>query len=159
MAVLAAWAPFAIWSLVAGSGRNDLAREAGSARETVWVAASWCLVAVVLAWAAAWGASARQASLPGALSCFGLALVAFVPTPSLRSHHRSRSVGLVLVHVLVVACAARWAAFAVTVGGGILRSAVVLVAGAIAVVLLDVLSDRARGPEHQRPSDRAGRPR
>jgi hypothetical protein len=150
IAVTAAWLPFAVWVVV-------LASRPEPPRWAVLITVGWCALAIVMAWAAAWGASARGSSLPGALACFGIALVAVVPRFVTRS--TPTPIPLLVVHVVTVAFAARWAAFAVTISGGAVRSAVVIAGCAIAVGVVTAVSGRRREPEHPPPSVPVPRPR
>jgi hypothetical protein len=106
----------------------------------------WIAMADAVAWAATWGASGRTSSLPGALACFGVALVA--PWVS-RARHRIVliNVWLVVAQAGVVVVASRWASRATTVGQGVVRATVVLVLLAVAAAI----SVRPRGQERPQP--------
>jgi hypothetical protein len=114
----------------------------------------WIGVAEVVAWAAAWGSTGRTSTLPGALAGFGVALV--VPWIGVLSGRQVLpGAWLVVVQLLAIVAAARWAARASTLSGGLLRALAVLAV----LALVCAVSARARGPAHPRPSDPGGRRR
>jgi hypothetical protein len=114
----------------------------------------WIGVADVVAWTAAWGGSGRASTLPGAMACFGVALVA--PWVGLVLHRdvlpRAWLVGAQLVTILA---ASRWAARAPDLFEGTLRAVAVL----IVLALVCVVSARARGPARPPQYDRPEPPR
>lgn len=148
VAVMAAWLPFAGWAAVCGRIAPD-----APAPFALPLMLAWSAMAIVLAWAAAWGADADEASLPGALACFGIALV--VPWVVATARGGVRVTWLVPIQLVAVIVAARWAANASSTGGGLARS-VGLLAVLSAVV---AVSCRSSVPAHLPPSDQPERPR
>jgi hypothetical protein len=125
-AVLAAGLPFAALALATP-------RVASPRTLRVTTAGPWIALAIVAAWAAVWGASGRPDALPGALTCFGVALV--VPWLSLLLRADARAGPALVVHVIAVAAAARWAADVTSATAGLVRSMVVLGGLAVAVAI------------------------
>jgi hypothetical protein len=148
VALLAAWLPFAAFGVAAGRHRMPKP-------EAPWI--WWCALASVPAWAVAWGASAREPAVPGGLACFGVALV--VPWLVDRSGGRLDVGWLIGVQLVAVVAAARWAARASTVGGGVLRGTVVVVGAALVTAGSVAISARRAGPVRPPPSGRVERPR
>lgn len=146
--VIAAWLPFAVLGVVYGRGQTPPPTR-------IWIA--WCALALAPAWAVAWGASARPEAVPGALACFGVAVVVpwILRVPSRAVDPR----WLVAIHVVVVIAAARWAARAPTVREGIVRGAIVVLAVAVVMAASSAVSARRAGPGPRRPSDPAEHPR
>ena len=127
VALLAAGIPFAVPAAIAPR------RPAGPAHFGAANVLPWIGLALVVAWAAVWGASARPSVEPGALACFALALVAPWTIP--KAYAGRHAVSLVVVHAVAVVAAARWATRSATTAGGALRGLAILavLAGAVAV--------------------------
>jgi hypothetical protein len=114
----------------------------------------WVAVAAVIALAAAWGASGRTSTLPGALGCFGVALV--VPWIALVVRREGMTGWtLVVAQAAAIVLASRWAARATGSFEGLLRTAAVLLLLAVAYGI----SARSAGRAHPLPYDRGERPR
>jgi len=141
VAVLAASVPFAVLATIAPR------LPAGTRRFGTTSLLPWVGLALVVALAAAWGAAARPSVEPGALACFGLALVAPWTIP--RAYSGQLPGGPVVVHAVAVGAAARWATRSATASGGALRSLAVL--ALLACMLAVSLRLAARAP--RQPSD------
>lgn len=139
--VLSSWAP------LAGAGLRP--EPAGESRMPPVVA--WCALALVAAFAAVWGADAREQAMPGALACFGLALV----VPALEATRRAlpRPALLVVLHAAAVVAAARWATRVDSVGAGLARALAVLAALGLAVLVSGRRAVPGR-PPRSRPEPR-----
>lgn len=154
VALLAAWVPLATWALFP-TRRRAGAPVAGR----VIVAATFVGIvaaAATLGWSAAWGAGTRGYVVPGALACFGVALLVAVDVPA--GITRVSAGALLAVHAATVLAASRWATAVSTVAGGVARGALVFVVAATVLAAVR-LSRRPGEPAHPPPSDPAARPR
>jgi hypothetical protein len=146
-ALLAAWVPLMVWAFVSAR-RADPEHAVGTAAV---VAAFLGVVATAaaLGWSAAWGAGTWEYVVPGALTCFGVALLVAVDAPA--GFTRVPTGVLVGVHAAMVLAASRWATAVSTVAGGAARGAAVIAVGA-GVLAAVRFSRRAGEPAHLPPS-------
>jgi hypothetical protein len=126
-----AWLPCTAAAIAWGGGRRATGPLLG-----------WCALAVVLGWSVAWGTAARDEAIPGALACFGVALVAPWVAAWLRRDVDPR--WLVPLHLAGTAVAARWATSTDSLGNGVVRAVGVLLATAAACAISLRLAAPAR---------------